>query len=128
MLNYSKWSAYVVLVVMLVTSAGFAVSGFSKLAGAEVPTIEFAIWGYPAWSLYAVGAMEVIGAAAIWSARALRFGLLLLGLVVIAATITHIRFEEWTALNRPAAFAVMLSYIAVHRLAGGDRGRLPGQD
>jgi len=126
-LNYTKWSAYAVLLVMLVTSAGFAASGLSKLAAAEVPSIEFAIWGYPAWSLYVVGAMEVLGAAAIWHRRTLRMGLVLLGLVVVAATLTHVRFDEWTALDRPAAFAAMLAYIAMHKWPDAGTRRQAGR-
>lgn len=109
----TRWSSLALLLVRLVTSAGFAVSGLVKLAGAEVPAIEFAVWGYPGWFLYVVGAMEVGGALALWHPRWSRTGLALLAAVVLGAVATHVNFREWTALQRPAAFAALLGYLVL---------------
>lgn len=109
----TNWSSLALLLVRLVTTSGFAVSGLTKLAGAEVPAIEFAIWGYPGWLLYVVGAMELGGALALWHPRWARTGLAMLAAVVLGAAATHVNFQEWSALQRPAAFGALLGYLAL---------------
>jgi uncharacterized membrane protein YphA (DoxX/SURF4 family) len=111
-----RWSSLAGLALSVVLSLGFLSSGLPKLMNAEVPAIEFAVWGYPQWMLYGVGFLEVLGAVCIWHRPWAPWGFGMLSVVVAGALLTHLRFEEWQALHRAAAFAVVLAAAAWWRL------------
>jgi uncharacterized membrane protein YphA (DoxX/SURF4 family) len=117
-----RWTASAGLILSGVLCLGFLSSGVPKLMNAEVPAIEFAVWGYPHWTLYVVGLMEVLGALAILRRSTAAWGFSMLAAVVLGGLLTHIRFQEWQALHQALAFAVVLAAAAWWRL--GQSGRL----
>lgn len=96
----------------LLLSVAFVSSALPKLMNEEVAAIEFAVWGFPHWSLYVVGGIELLGALAILNRRTLRWGLVLLAAVTCGGIATHVNFAEWKALQQSLAFAVILIAVA----------------
>jgi putative oxidoreductase len=93
-------------------SVAFVSSGLPKLMNEEVAAVEFAVWGFPHWSLYVVGGIELLGALAILYRGTLRWGVLLLAAVICGGVVTHVSFGEWQALQQSLAFAVTLAAVA----------------
>ena len=113
------WTILAGLIMSALLTLGFLSSGIPKLLDAEVPAIEFAVWGYPKWMQYFVGITEVLGALAIWHRLTLRWGFLMLAVVVCGAVVTHLRFAEWQALQQVLAFGVLLAATAWWRRTPG---------
>jgi uncharacterized membrane protein YphA (DoxX/SURF4 family) len=103
-----QWLVWARTLAVLACVAGFAVSGSGKLLDQEVPAIEFAVWGYPRWMLFAVGALELAGAVLLLRPEQRWLGALCLGVVVAGAALTHLRHAEYLALWRPLVFAVLV--------------------
>ncbi|MDH3894729.1 MAG: DoxX family protein, partial [Chromatiales bacterium] len=57
-----RWRDHLLLVCSVAVGLIFGVSGLQKLFYLDVPAGEFAVWGYPRWLLFAVGAAELLGA------------------------------------------------------------------
>lgn len=113
MISRQGWSALAGGLLSVLLSVAFVSSGLPKLLNEEVAAIEFAVWGFPHWLLYVVGAAECLGALAILNRRTLRWGVGLLALVVCGAIATHLNFGEWKALQQSIAFAVTLAAVAL---------------
>ncbi len=106
-----RWSDHLLLAVCVATGLIFGVSGLQKLFYLEVPAGEFAVWGYPRWLLFAVGAAELVGALALFSSGRRIAGVLILTGIVIAAGYTHLRHLEYVAMWRPLILGGMLGLI-----------------
>lgn len=71
----------------------FLFAGLAKLAGVEQQVEAFAAWGYPDWSIYAVGVIEVILALLIIFPRTRVTGTNLVYIWAVVAIFTHIQAE-----------------------------------
>ncbi len=112
MISRQSWMALAGGLLSVLLSVAFVSSGLPKLMNEEVAAIEFAVWGFPQWSLYVVGGTELLGALAILHRRTLRWGVILLALVICGGIATHLKFAEWEALQQSLAFAVILGAVA----------------
>ncbi len=73
----------------------------NKLASMEMAVANFAQWGYPAFFLYVVGAVEALAVILIALPRTRFFGSLYLAVVMIGAIVTHATAGEFASLPIP---------------------------
>ncbi|PLX57368.1 MAG: hypothetical protein C0629_02650 [Chromatiales bacterium] len=106
-----RWRDHLLLVCSVAVGLIFGVSGLQKLFYLDVPAGEFAVWGYPRWLLFAVGAAELLGALLLQRARWRVLGAWMLSGVVVAAAYTHLRHVEYAAMWRPVILGAMLVLI-----------------
>jgi len=76
----------------------FFASGAAKLAGLEFEMVAFERWGYSIEFMYFTGAVEVLGAIALFIPALARFSAIGLSLVMIGAMGTHVIHQEWPML------------------------------
>jgi len=74
----------------ILLALAFLGAGGMKLSGAEEMAANFATWGLPAWSMYAIGALEVLAAITLLIPRIAPVGAFLLMSTMIGAALTHI--------------------------------------
>jgi len=90
----------------------FLASGVPKLLMIEVWARKFAQWGYPVWFLLLIGALEVGGAILLLIPRWTRYGVLLLGVVMVGAMYTHVSNGEGLQVLRPLIVGAALGVLA----------------
>ena len=76
----------------------FFASGAAKLAGLEFEMVAFERWGYGLEFMYFTGAVEVLGAIALFIPALARFSAIGLSFVMIGAMGTHVIHQEWPML------------------------------
>lgn len=67
----------------------FLASGLSKLGGLPMQEHLFDAFGFPRWFMYAVGGVEVVGATLVAIPRTRPYGAMLLGVVMVGATLSR---------------------------------------
>jgi len=83
-----------VWVLHILLAAMFALQGIAKLASSPEWVSRFKAWGYPDNFYLVIGAMELVGAVALFIPRLAGFGALILLAVMAGATITHLAHGE----------------------------------
>ena len=68
----------------------FLISGIAKLAGLELLIIYFRMWGYPEWFMYVCGAIEFLGAIALFMPRFTTVAAACLAVFMVGAAGTHL--------------------------------------
>jgi uncharacterized membrane protein YphA (DoxX/SURF4 family) len=102
----------------------FMATGLSKLlAGSGIRVIEFSSFGWPSWSLYVVGAFEILGSFLILLPKTTAIASSIFCLVLLGATGTHLFMGEflrafftgtlftitaWLTLNDPSSVSIEL--------------------
>lgn len=79
----------------------FLAAGLPKVLMAQVWIQKFMNWGYPGWSLLAIGFVEVAGAILLMIPKLTRYGALSLAAVMVGAAFTHVRSSEGLQVLRP---------------------------
>jgi len=112
--------------LILVLSSGFLGIGMLKLV--EFPAIAsiFFDWGFPLWSRYIIGVIEIIIAIGVFyqpTRLKASFGILIL---MLGATIVHIYFKETERLLPPVLIILgALSLIFLQRISESDSTKNP---
>lgn len=75
---------------------------------------NFERWGYPAWSMYLVGLVEVLGAVLLVFARTRFYGALVIAVAMAGAVLTHWQAHEMETAG-PAIVLLGLAAIEVWR-------------
>jgi len=75
---------------------------------------NFERWGYPAWSMYLVGLVEVIGAVLLVFARTRFYGALVIAVAMVGAVLTHWQANEMETAG-PAIVLLGLAVIEAWR-------------
>lgn len=97
--------------ITLLLALVFALSGGAKLAGMDFEIQAFTRWGYPLWFMYAIGATEVAGAAALLVRRLSALAAAALAALMAGAVGTHMIHAEWGM----SAVAMAILALAVWR-------------
>lgn len=82
------------LAIPFFLAAVFIAAGYVKLTGEPGMVANFERWGYPAWSIYLVGAVESIGALLLVFARTRLYGALVVAVTMVGAVLTHWQADE----------------------------------
>ncbi|MEP6572310.1 MAG: DoxX family protein [Gemmatimonadota bacterium] len=75
-------------------------------------TAAFARWGYPPWFRVAIGALEVVGGAALVIPWIASYGAIVLVLVMLGAWGTRAHDGRWVDVAWITAYAIGLAWIA----------------
>ena len=103
------WALTVVLAVL------FLLAGGGKLIGAPKQVDNFAHWGYAAWFVYVIGAVEAAGAIGLLLPRFAGFAALLLGGTMLGASLTHLVHHEMMAVPIPLVILGLLAVVGYAR-------------
>ena len=109
------WKRAGVWMLTAVLAVFFLLAGSLKLRGTPSQVDNFAHWGYAAWFLYVVGAVEVVGAIGLLVPRLAGFAILLLGGTMLGASLTHLVHHEMKAVPVPLAILGLLSVVGYAR-------------
>jgi len=108
--NILLWVAIGLLILL------FTLQGGAKVMGAEHEVVAFTErWGYPLWFMYAVGVLELAGAAGLLLPSLRAWAALGLVGLMLGAISTHVRVAEWFALPLPLtalAFALWVAWVS----------------
>ena len=111
-MSTSRVGTAVAWVLSGLLALAFLASGVPKLLMIEVWARKFAQWGYPVWFLLLIGALEVGGATLLLIPRWTRYGVLLLGVVMVGAMYTHVSNGEGLQVLRPLIVGAALGVLA----------------
>ena len=103
--TFSAW----VLSVLLTLAFMFA--AIPKLMGVHAWIVKFSNWGYPRWFLFAVGSLELLGAALLLIPRLAKYGAIVLAVVMVGAGYTHLANGEGLQVLRPLIFLTLLGTV-----------------
>ena len=103
--NFSAW------VLSLLLTLAFMIAALPKLVGAHVWIVKFIKWGYPRWFLFAVGSLELVGAALLLIPRLAKYGAIVLAVVMVGAGYTHLANGEGLQVLRPLIFLTVLGMV-----------------
>ncbi len=109
------WRAAGVWTLTVILAAFFILAGGGKLGGAPKQVDSFAHWGYAAWFLYVIGAVEAAGAIGLLVPRVAVFSVLLLGATMLGAALTHLVHHEMMAVPIPLVILGLLAIIGYAR-------------
>lgn len=99
-------------ILSLALCAVFVAAGGSKVAGLDFQIESFSRWRFPAWwFIYAVGIVEVIGAALLVFAASRPYGASLLLVLMLSAVSTHLRVGEFLSIPVPLILLVLLVLV-----------------
>ena len=98
--------------VKWIAVVGFMAMGAMKLMGVDMLVQNFQRWGYPGWFLYAIGAVEVMGALGLVFERVRFQAAMVLSMLLVGAIVTHLRACEYVAAMMPAMFMALTLPLA----------------
>ncbi len=110
-----NWKHAGVWALTVILAALFLLAGGSKLAGSPKAVGDFAHWGYAAWFLYVIGAIEVAGAIGLVIPCVAGFSALLLGVTMLGASLTHLVHHEMMAVPIPLVILGLLAVVGYVR-------------
>lgn len=109
----TTWKKIGIMLFAVIMAAFFISAGLSKLIQPEVHTESFVSWGYPSWFVYFTGVIEV-GGAGLLLVRGLRFyGVMALGVTMIAAALTHLQAGEMAAVPVPLVLLILVGVLGI---------------
>ncbi len=111
------WKTTGVWTLTVVLAAFFLLAGGLKLRGAPSQIDSFSHWGYALWFLYVIGAVEAAGAIGLLVPRMAVFAVLLLGMTMLGAALTHLVHHEMMAVPIPLVILGLLAVVGYARRA-----------
>lgn len=111
----ARWKIVGVWALVAILAAFFLVAGGLKLRGAPSQVDNFAHWGYAAWFLYVVGAVEAAGAVGLLVPRLAGFAAMVLGGTMLGAALTHLVHHEMKAVPIPLVILGLLTVVGYAR-------------
>jgi len=115
-----KWQSVSVSVLAVILALAFAGAGIAKLFSAPMMVAEFALFGYPQWFLYVVGALEVLSAIFFLLPRLRAVATAIVVCIMIGAIFSHVTHGQLGMAIGPLVLLVLA--IALGSLQGWWRG------
>lgn len=106
--------------IFLMLLAGvFVMTGYTKITGAEMMIETFESFSYPTWTMYLIGALELLSAVGLLipHTRILASGILTF--IMIGAVGSHLIYAQYAALPFPVILLVaniVVFLVSLHRL------------
>jgi hypothetical protein len=98
-------------------------AGSSKLIGAEAQIKNLQSWGYPLWSLYPIGLIEIALAVGLLIPRFRKITIYGIFIWTIVAVITHLQAGQAGVIGAPILFGVVAAVIL---LLSGENRKISG--
>ncbi|MBB6019808.1 putative membrane protein [Paenibacillus sp. JGP012] len=93
--------------VFLVVLAGvFVMTGVNKVTGAEMMIETFESFSYPTWTMYLLGALELLSAVGLLIPRTRILASGVLTFILIGAVGSHLIYAQYAAVPFPAVLLV----------------------
>lgn len=108
----ARYTELAVLLVSIMLAGVFGLTGGMKLFGSADMVVSFARWGYGPGFMYAVGAFEVLCAAALLVPRANFLGAAGVALVMAGAIWTHVAHAEYAVIVVPIGLLLLAAGLA----------------
>ncbi len=105
----SKGKTIVIWILAIIVAGLFITVGLPKLLIPEKHIESFIGWGYPPWFVYVTGIFEVIGGLLVLVPKGRIYGVLLLSVTMVGATLTHVMAGEYIAAPVPLVFLALVS-------------------
>ncbi len=102
-------------VLTLLLATFFLVAGGTKLMSDPASTNNFVRWGYPTWFRFVIGVMEAWGGLLLLVPCLAGLASILLGMVMIGATATHLVHGEIEAVPVPLVLLALLALLGYAR-------------
>jgi uncharacterized membrane protein len=99
-------------ILRAVLTIGFLMPGITKFSPRFGWVPRFAGWGYAAWFVAVIGALEILGAIGLWVPRVRRYAVALLTAIMVGAAYTNLTHPPLADAVRPAMFLVLLAGLA----------------
>jgi uncharacterized membrane protein YphA (DoxX/SURF4 family) len=104
------------IVVTVLLSLAFLLSGIMKLTGAEQIRQGFEHWGYPIFFMYVIGICEVAGAIGMWLRRFSYAAKVCIIILMAGAVLTHLAFDTFKEAMAPIILIILTAIaLALHR-------------
>ena len=88
-------------------SLGLLFASIGKITSHPAIIEMFDNWGYPVGFHFAIGLVEIILAVALMVPRFLKWALLILGVLMVGASITHLFHDPMVEVFRPMIFLIL---------------------
>jgi len=98
-------------VMRILVSMGFLLASLGKLSNNPEVILMFKNWGYPDGFHFITGVLELILAILLLIPKTLKIAIVGLGLIMIAALITHLLNDQILEIIRPLIFLAFLGGI-----------------
>lgn len=93
--------------IALVVLAGvFVMTGYSKVSGTELMIQTFESFSYPTWTMYLLGAVELLSAVGLLIPRTRILASGVLTFILIGAVGSHLIYGQYSAIPFPAVLLV----------------------
>jgi putative oxidoreductase len=102
-------------VLTLLLAFFFIYAGWTKLVSDPASTNNFVRWGYPTWFRNVIGLLEGGGALLLLVPRLAGLAAILLGMVMIGATATHLVHDEMEAAPVPLVLLALITLVGYSR-------------
>lgn len=96
------------LVLRILLSLAFLAAGLPKFLPQSGWRERFAGWGYPAWFVLVIGALEVAGVIGLWVPRTCRTAMALLAVIMVGAILTNLTHPPIGQALRPILFLLLV--------------------
>jgi uncharacterized membrane protein YphA (DoxX/SURF4 family) len=110
------------LVISILLAVAFLGAGTAKLLSVPMMVAEFQIFGYPMWSMYLTGALEIVCAVLVLIPRFAGIGAALLACTMIGAILSHLAHGQAAMIAAPVVLLILA--VALGQLRGWSRGSL----
>ncbi len=115
-----KTQTVTIRILVVVLALAFAGAGIAKLLSAPMMVAEFSLFGYPAWFLYVVGALEVLSAIffLVPRLRAVATGTVIC--IMVGAIFSHVTHAQFGMAVGPVVLLILA--VVLGSLQGWWRG------
>ena len=104
------------MVITVLLSLAFLMTGIMKLTGAEMVQEGFEGWGYPIFFMYIIGICEVAGAIGLWLRRFSYAAKVCFILLMAGAALTHLVFDTFQEAMAPIILIILTAVtLWLHR-------------
>ena len=101
------------IVVTVLLTLAFLLSGAMKLTGAEQIRQGFGHWGFPIFFMYIIGLCEVAGSIGLWLGRFSYAAKVCLIILMAGAVATHLVFDSFKEAMAPIILIVLIAVTLV---------------
>lgn len=106
---------YGLLALKVLAGLAFLAAGFAKLSGAEMMVATFDAVGVGQWFRYVTGAIEVLGAIALFVPAVRVYGAALLAMTMVGAILAHLLILGPSAVPALVLLAITATIAFAHR-------------
>lgn len=102
----------ILLILTFLLAIVFLFAGVSKLISYEAHSQSFSQWGFPIWTMYLIGLLEIVGAIGLLIPKFRVPAAMVLSMLMFGALGVHIYHSEFNQMLIPALLALCANIVA----------------